>query len=156
MDEQTMIQAVRQHAMRNYENGWDTLVECYSDGDVLEAIGDAKTIEQAIANAAAYLGVPVAAARLLESVGEAVAALREAEVLLEASYLDHEGTDNGKAIFSGLEHVREVLAKLEGGAPAEPVKRPRVVIEVRGGVADYTVQGAVDVELRDYDNEVAA
>lgn len=55
------------------------------------------------------------AARLLELAGAAVAALREAEVLLEASYLDHEGTDNGKAIFSGLEHVREVLGKLEGG-----------------------------------------
>ncbi len=42
-DENELIQAVRRHAMDNYEkDGWDYLVECWNDGDILEQISDAK------------------------------------------------------------------------------------------------------------------
>ena len=41
---------------------------------------------------------------------ELVKALEDAQVLLEASYLDHEKTPNGDAIFSGLEKVRAAIA----------------------------------------------
>jgi len=109
MDEQTMIQAVRQHAMRNYENGWDTLVECYSDGDVLEAIGDAKTIEQAIANAAAYLGVPVAAAGF-------VVKTHDTDGLLVRSFEDAEDAIAyyGEMV-GGMLPCQPDVAALEGG-----------------------------------------
>lgn len=43
MNEQEMIQAVRKHAYENYEkDGWDTVIECMEDGDILELISDAK------------------------------------------------------------------------------------------------------------------
>ena len=46
---ETLIAAVRKHAAKNYErDGWDYVVECYSDDDIREAIGDAKTENQAI------------------------------------------------------------------------------------------------------------
>jgi hypothetical protein len=53
MNEQTLINAVRKHAMDNYEqDGWDVLVECYDDGDILELISNdnASTVEEAIAS----------------------------------------------------------------------------------------------------------
>lgn len=38
-DETQLIQAVRSHAMKNYEHdGWDYLVECWDDGDILDQI----------------------------------------------------------------------------------------------------------------------
>jgi len=41
--ETDLIAAVRRHAMDNYEkDGWDYLVECWDDGDILEQISDAK------------------------------------------------------------------------------------------------------------------
>ena len=44
-----LVEAVRRHAINNYErDGWDILVECYSDGDILELIGNATTLQGAI------------------------------------------------------------------------------------------------------------
>lgn len=44
-----LIQAIRQHALANYNHqGWDYLVECYEDKDILEEIGTAKTLRGAI------------------------------------------------------------------------------------------------------------
>lgn len=41
-DENDLIAAVRRHAINNYESdGWDVLVECWDDGDILERISDA-------------------------------------------------------------------------------------------------------------------
>lgn len=38
-DETQLIQAVRSHAMKHYEkDGWDYLVECWDDGDILDQI----------------------------------------------------------------------------------------------------------------------
>ena len=51
MNEQDLINAVRNHALANYNtDGWDYLVECWMDGDILECIDNATTAAQAIAN----------------------------------------------------------------------------------------------------------
>jgi hypothetical protein len=46
-----LVNAVRHHAMANYDvDGWDYLVECYDDGDIIEIISDAEatTVPEAI------------------------------------------------------------------------------------------------------------
>lgn len=51
MNEQDLINAVRNHALANYNtDGWDYLVECWMDGDILECLDGAATVAQAIAN----------------------------------------------------------------------------------------------------------
>jgi len=45
---------------------------------------------------------------------ELLKALKKAKPLLEASYLDHEGTSSGDIVFVGLESVREAIAKAQG------------------------------------------
>jgi len=51
MNEQDLINAVRNHALTNYNtDGWDYLVECWMDGDILECLDGAETVAQAIAN----------------------------------------------------------------------------------------------------------
>lgn len=42
-----------------------------------------------------------------------LSALETALPLLEASYLDHDSTPNGKAVFEGLEQVREAVASVK-------------------------------------------
>jgi hypothetical protein len=54
------------------------------------------------------------AAAVLESASELLAALKSVLPLLEASYLDHDGTDNGDVVFSGLEAARAAIAKAKG------------------------------------------
>jgi len=45
-----LIAAVRKHALENYEHdGWDYIVECWSDEEIKESIGSASTPEEAIA-----------------------------------------------------------------------------------------------------------
>ena len=43
-----IIQAVRKHAEDCYNQGWDTIVECWGDDDIADAIGDASTPQEAI------------------------------------------------------------------------------------------------------------
>jgi hypothetical protein len=44
-----IVLAIRAHAVANYETaGWDILVECYDDSDIVRAMGDATTAEEAI------------------------------------------------------------------------------------------------------------
>lgn len=51
MNEADLIVAVRDHAYANYNSdGWDYLVECWEDGDILECLNGATTKEQAIHN----------------------------------------------------------------------------------------------------------
>lgn len=53
-----LIKAVREHALANYETGgWDYIVECYSDEEIQEAIGGAKTVKGAIRNVGQVVGV---------------------------------------------------------------------------------------------------
>ena len=53
ISELDLINAVRKHALNNYENdGWDYLVECWDDGDILEQISDKNATTPAAAIAA--------------------------------------------------------------------------------------------------------
>jgi hypothetical protein len=48
-----LVEAVRRHARANYtKGGWDYVIECWADGDILEVIEDATTPAQAIAKVA--------------------------------------------------------------------------------------------------------
>lgn len=54
MTTQDLINAVKAHALANYENdGWDFVVETQEDSDLAKIIGDAKTAEEAIARVGA-------------------------------------------------------------------------------------------------------
>ena len=44
-----LVQHIKAHALRNYEKGWDTVVECYSDEDIAKVIGNATTKRGAMA-----------------------------------------------------------------------------------------------------------
>lgn len=58
MDEAALIRTVRAHALNNYnKDGWDYVVECYEDGDILEDIGDATTVKEAIARVGAMVKI---------------------------------------------------------------------------------------------------
>jgi hypothetical protein len=48
----TLVEAVKAHAYENYEKGWDTIVECYTDAELARLIGRAATAQQAIDNVA--------------------------------------------------------------------------------------------------------
>jgi len=43
-----LIAAVRIHARENYAYGWDLIVECWEDKDILMAVGDARTVAVAL------------------------------------------------------------------------------------------------------------
>lgn len=50
------IDAVKQHARDNYgKGGWDEVVEAWSVQDILDAIGDARTVKGAICKVAAIV-----------------------------------------------------------------------------------------------------
>ena len=45
----SLIEAVKAYAITHYEqNGWDIVVECYSNEDILAVIGNARTVAGAI------------------------------------------------------------------------------------------------------------
>lgn len=45
-----LLEMVKAHAVKNYSrDGWDFLIECHSDEEVLEAIGKATTFRGALA-----------------------------------------------------------------------------------------------------------
>jgi len=39
-DEQTLVAYIRAHAEKHYTQGWDEVVEAWSDGDILEVLSD--------------------------------------------------------------------------------------------------------------------
>lgn len=46
--EPVLLKAVKDHAYENYEKGWDAIVECFSDEDIIAAFGWAETAKGAI------------------------------------------------------------------------------------------------------------
>jgi hypothetical protein len=54
---ETLIKAVKDHALANYENGWDEVVEAWCDDDISEAIGEATSIMEAIINVGVVVGI---------------------------------------------------------------------------------------------------
>ena len=55
----TLITEVRAHARKNYGHGWDYVVECYADSDILEIVQEAgaKTPEEAVAAVGKVVGI---------------------------------------------------------------------------------------------------
>ena len=51
MTTEELVAAVRKYAQENYETGgWDSIVECYDDADIIRDMGAAATAEEAIRN----------------------------------------------------------------------------------------------------------
>lgn len=49
LTKQQLINAVKAHALEHYEDGgWDVIVECFTDHDILELIGNARSTGGAI------------------------------------------------------------------------------------------------------------
>ena len=47
---EVLLEMVKAHALKNYNrDGWDFLIECHDDAEVLKAIGKATTFRGAIA-----------------------------------------------------------------------------------------------------------
>ena len=52
---ETLIEAVKKHALKNYESGgWDHVVECLSDGDIADMISGQHSVSGAIAAVKIY------------------------------------------------------------------------------------------------------
>ena len=56
MATQDLVAKIHAHALENYSNGWDFIVECYPSTDVLELLDeDTTTFEEAIAELNEYV-----------------------------------------------------------------------------------------------------
>lgn len=82
MDKQQLIEAVKAHAKAQYENGWDTVVECYDDADIADSIGGASTVEEAINAVASELGIDVALSGYVVTTHDVDGSIRRAFPLL--------------------------------------------------------------------------
>jgi len=52
------VDAVKAYALEHYnDGGWDVIVECWEDTDILECIGDARTVEDALARVSVLVDV---------------------------------------------------------------------------------------------------
>jgi hypothetical protein len=57
-DDPRALWPVRAHALKNYgKDGWDILVECWTDDDILKAMDKAVTLREAIKNIGEILAV---------------------------------------------------------------------------------------------------
>ena len=45
-----MVDVIRKHAMRHYEDGWDWVVEAQTDHEIMEELGDMFIVGEAIAH----------------------------------------------------------------------------------------------------------
>lgn len=53
-----LLDDVKAHAYKNYEKGgWDVIIECHEDAEIIEWIGKAKTAKGAIRNVAQKSGI---------------------------------------------------------------------------------------------------
>ena len=58
LNEKDLIAAVRDFALDNYNSaGWDILVECWDDEDIIEVIDGAKTVKAALSACAEILTI---------------------------------------------------------------------------------------------------
>lgn len=62
-----LVAAVREHAERNYSRGWDVVVECYEDAEILEVVGRCRTVKGAIRKLASEVGILTERRREIES-----------------------------------------------------------------------------------------
>ncbi|WDZ91151.1 hypothetical protein [Nocardiopsis sp. HUAS JQ3] len=54
-----LVAAVREYALAHYAQGWDVVVECRTDAELVGMIGDATTAEEAIEEVAEWVGLMV-------------------------------------------------------------------------------------------------
>lgn len=79
--------------------------------------------------------------------------LRTLENLLgNIGHRDDDSTNAPGGLAYNIRAAREAIRLARTGRGVEPV-RPKVTIEVLGGVATYRASGDVDVQLFDHDNE---
>lgn len=58
MTREEIIKAVREHALKHYnEGGWDYVVECWEDSDIEKAIAHALTLDGAIKAVGRLVGI---------------------------------------------------------------------------------------------------
>lgn len=58
MDKDELVQAVKEHARKNYNSdGWDYVIETMTDDDIRKAIGKANTIPGAIRKVGSLCGL---------------------------------------------------------------------------------------------------
>ena len=56
--DRALINGVREHALKHYsDGGWDTIVECYEDKDILKVVHGAQTMGDAIDRMAEMAGL---------------------------------------------------------------------------------------------------
>jgi len=58
-----LVSEVKEFAYENYDNGWDSLVECHDDAEIRTAIGRARTLKGALKNVDEALGITLYAER---------------------------------------------------------------------------------------------
>lgn len=70
-EQQKLITEVKEWCCRheNYEHGWDIVVECLNDEEILEFMGNAKTLKGALRNIDKEYGVKLHYERRLEIEG---------------------------------------------------------------------------------------
>ena len=48
---QTLVGFIKDYALKHYEGGgWDVVVECFTDAEIADTIGDAKNTTEALAS----------------------------------------------------------------------------------------------------------
>ena len=58
MTTQELIDAIRAHALANYTSGgWDFVVECWSDEEIADEIGECRSLDEAISRIGGIVGV---------------------------------------------------------------------------------------------------
>jgi len=98
---QELVEAVRKYAIEHYnEGGWDFLVEAWSDEQVADTIGLARSVEKAIAKCA-------------ESVG-AVGAYRD-DVIAAGGGADEYADDATAAVIIAAAENDPAMVELESG-----------------------------------------
>ena len=53
----TLLDQVKQYCTENYNAGFDVFVECYSDAELLEEIGTAKSLNSAVKNLKKFVSI---------------------------------------------------------------------------------------------------
>ena len=53
----TLLDQVKQYCTENYNKGFDVFVECYSDAELLEEIGTAGTLTDAIKKLSKFVSI---------------------------------------------------------------------------------------------------
>lgn len=62
-----LVAQIKVEAMKRYEKGWDVVIECMTDAEILEVIGGARTHWGALTKMAQHLGPQISYRREIEA-----------------------------------------------------------------------------------------